>query len=191
VPWRDRRIWVVALLYVGQGLTYLLLATWLPAIYGDLGVDAAGAGARLALLAGACLPAGLLLPALSDRIGSRRVPLLASGLVTLAATLGLALAPVAPGWSWAWPTLAGIGTAGVFVLCLVLIAETPPAGSTGAAAGMMMAVGYGGAVLGPIAAGALRDATGGFGAVLLALPVVAVAMVLLGAVAPETARLRG
>ncbi len=31
-PWRDRRIWVISLLYVGQGLTYLLLATWLPAL---------------------------------------------------------------------------------------------------------------------------------------------------------------
>ena len=187
-PWRDRRIWIIALLYVGQGLTYLLLATWLPAIYADLGVDAAGAGARLALLAGACLPAGLLLPAISDRIGSRRLPLLVSGLVTLAATLGLALAPLAPGWSWAWPTLAGIGTAGVFVLCLVLIAETPPAGSTGAAAGMMMAVGYGGAVLGPVGAGALRDATGSFGTVLLVLPLVSVILVVLAAMAPERVR---
>jgi CP family cyanate transporter-like MFS transporter len=186
-PWRDRRIWVISLLYVGQGLTYLLLATWLPAIYGDLGVDAAGAGARLALLAGSCLPAGLLLPTLSDRIGSRRLPLLASGLLTLAATLGLATAPVAPGWSWAWPLLAGVGTSGVFVLCLVQIAEAPPAGSTGAAAGMMMAVGYGGAVLGPVAAGALRDATGGFAFVLLLLPAVALAMTLLALVTPETA----
>nr|MBA3413665.1 MFS transporter [Chloroflexia bacterium] len=189
-PWRDRRIWVISLLYVGQGLTYLLLATWLPAIYGDLGVDAAGAGARLALMAGFCLPVGLLLPALSDRIGSRRLPLLGSGLITLAATLGLALAPLAPGWSWVWPILAGVGTAGVFVLCLVQIAETPPTGSTGAAAGMMMAVGYGGAVLGPVAAGALRDATGGFAIVLLLLPAVALAMSLLALVAPEPARPR-
>jgi len=108
----------------------------------------------------------------------------------LAATLGLALAPLAPGWSWVWPILAGVGTAGVFVLCLVQIAETPPAGSTGAAAGMMMAVGYGGAVLGPVAAGALRDATGGFAIVLLLLPAVALAMSLLALVAPEPARPR-
>ncbi len=187
-PWRDTRIWVISLLYVGQGLTYLLLATWLPAIYGDLDLDAAGSGARLALLTGSCLPAGLLLPALSDRIGSRRLPLLCSGLITLTATLGLALAPVAPGWGWVWPLLAGVGTSGVFVLCLVLIAEVPPSRSTGAAAGMMMAVGYGGAVLGPVAAGVLRDATGGFGFVLLLLPLVALAMTLLALVAPEPAR---
>lgn len=116
------------------------------------------------------------------------MPLIASGLVTLAATLGLALAPVAPGWSWVWPLLAGVGTSGVFVLCLVQIAEAPPAGSTGAAAGMMMAVGYGGAVLGPVAAGALRDATGGFAFVLLLLPAVALTMTLLALAAPETAR---
>lgn len=189
-PWRDRRIWIIALLFAGQGLSYLLLATWLPAVYGELGISPAGAGARLALLTASCLPVGLLMPAFSDRLGSRRLPLLASGLITLAAGIGFVVAPADPVWGWVWPVLAGLGPTGVFVLVLVQVAEAPPAGRTGAASGMVMAVGYGAAFLGPVIAGAVRDATGGFRSALIVVPLVAVAMIVLALLAPETARRR-
>ncbi len=189
-PWRDRRIWVLAFLFAGQGLSYLLLATWLPAVYGEMGIGAGGAGARLAVLTASCLPVGLLLPAFSDRIGSRRAPLIASALIVVAAGIGFALAPAAPGWSWLWPLLAGVGTTGVFVLTLVQVAEAPPAGRTGAASGMVMAVGYAAAVLGPVLAGAVRDATGGFRSALLVIPLVGLVMLGLAFAAPETARRR-
>ena len=99
--------------------------------------------------------------------------------------LGLLAAPLADPWRWLWPALAGAGVSGVFVMSLVLPADLAPRGRTGAAAGMVLAIGYAASALGPILAGVVRDLTGSFAATLTLLPTFGVAMIALSVVAPE------
>ncbi len=183
-PWRDRGAWVVALLCAAQGVAYYLMVAWLPAVYRDLGLDEGRTGALFALFNAATLPAILGFPVLSDRIGSRRLPCLAAAMMFTAGGLGYALAPVAFPVAWFWPILAGAGVSALFAMTLVLPADVAPAGQVGAAAGMVLAIGYAGSALGPVLAGVVRDLTGGFATALATLPVVGVLALLLASAVP-------
>ena len=93
--------------------------------------------------------------------------------------------PLADPWRWLWPALAGSGVSGVFAMSLVLPADIAPPGRTGAAAGMVLAIGYAASALGPVIAGVVRDVTGSFDATLLLLPAIGGLMIALSALAPE------
>jgi CP family cyanate transporter-like MFS transporter len=183
-PWQDRTVWIAGALYAGQGLVYYLLVLWLPVIYVSAGISEAGAGARLMVLSAACIPATFLIPFWSDRIGSRRLPMVVSAAVTLASAVGLVIATAVSPVDWIWPILAGFGTCGILVTVLVLIAELAPAGRTGDAAGAVMAIGYIGTTMGPLIAGLITDLTGSYRTAMLTLPVAALAMVLLALAMP-------
>ncbi|MFM9107260.1 MAG: CynX/NimT family MFS transporter [Chloroflexota bacterium] len=183
-PWRSRTVWILAALYATQGITFFLLGLWLPAIYGDAGLSAGAIGARMTVLAAASLPSILLMPAWSDRLGSMRLPMIVSAVITLAGAAGFVAATTAPVVDWLWPLLAGFGVGGVLVLVLVAVAVVSPPDRTGDAAAMVLAVGYTTTALGPFLAGVIRDLSGGYRTALLVLPVVAIAMILLSAAMP-------
>jgi MFS transporter, CP family, cyanate transporter len=184
-PWRDRRTWIIATIAAGQGLAYYLLIAWLPSVYRDFGLTPGHSSALFVAYNAATLPAIIGFPVLSDRIGSRRLPCIIASIVLIAGSLGLVLAPLAFPVAWLWPVLCGIGVAGLFAMSLVLPADVAPAMQVGAAAGMTLAIGYLGSALGPVLAGMIKDATGGFDAALRTLPVIGVAMLLLSLAAPE------
>lgn len=187
-PWRDRGAWVVAALFAGQGLAYYLLIAWLPSVYADLDLSGRTSGALFAVFNLATFPGMVGLPALSDRLGTRRLPTVLAGVVFLVGALGLASVPGADGWRWVWPVLAGGGVAGLFAMSLVLPADVAPPGATGVAAGMVLGIGYLGSALGPVAGGAIHDVTGSFTAALAVLPVVGIALVVAAMAVPESTR---
>jgi CP family cyanate transporter-like MFS transporter len=184
-PWRDPQAWISASLFAAQGIVYYLMVAWLPAIYGEAGTSATATAGLFAVFNAATLPAILLFPSWSDRIHRRRPPSLVAATLFVLGVLGLLVLPLADPWRWLWPALAGSGVSGVFSMSLVLPADVAPPGRTGAAAGMVLALGYGAAALGPIIAGVVRDVTGSFDATLLLLPAIGVVMIVLSAIAPE------
>jgi CP family cyanate transporter-like MFS transporter len=184
-PWRDPQAWISASLFASQGIVYYLLVAWLPAIYGEAGISATTTAGLFTVFNAATLPAILLFPSWSDRIRRRRPPTLVAALLVLIGVLGLLVLPLADPWRWLWPALAGAGISGVFAMALVLPADVAPPGRTGAAAGMVLGIGYAASALGPVIAGGVRDVTGSFDLTLRLLPVIAGAMVVLSAIAPE------
>jgi CP family cyanate transporter-like MFS transporter len=184
-PWRDRQAWISAALFAAQGVVYYLLAAWLPAIYGEAGTSATATAALFAVFNAATLPSILLFPSWSDRVHRRRPPALVAATLFLLGVLGLLMSPLADPWRWLWPALAGSGVSGVFAMSLVLPADIAPAGRTGAAAGMVLGIGYAASAMGPVIAGIVRDVTGSFDATLLLLPAIGVLMITLSALAPE------
>jgi MFS transporter, CP family, cyanate transporter len=184
-PWRDPRAWISAAIFAAQGTVYYLLVAWLPAIYGEAGTSATATAGLFAVFNAATLPAILLFPSWSDRIRRRRPPSVVAASFLLIGVLGLLLLPLADPWRWLWPALAGAGVSGVFAMALVLPADVSPPGRTGAAAGMVLAIGYAAAALGPVIAGLGRDLTGSFDATLRLLPVIALVMIALSLLAPE------
>lgn len=184
-PWRDPRAWIAAAIFAAQGLVYYLMVAWLPAIYSEAGANTAETVALFTVFNASTLPGILLFPIWSDRLGQRRLPTIIAAILFTIGVLGLLLFPFAEYWRWIWPAFAGSGVAALFGMSLVFPADIAPQGRTGAAAGMILGVGYAGSALGPIVAGLVRDATGSFDATLILLPVVGVAMVALAFFAPE------
>jgi CP family cyanate transporter-like MFS transporter len=184
-PWRDPRTWISAAIFAAQGIVYYLMVAWLPAIYGEAGTSATATAGLFAVFNAATLPAILLFPSWSDRIHRRRPPSLVAALLVLIGVFGLLVLPLADPWRWLWPAMAGAGISGAFAMALVLPADVAPPGRTGAAAGMVLGIGYAASALGPVIAGVVRDVTGSFDATLRLLPVIAVVMIVLSALAPE------
>jgi CP family cyanate transporter-like MFS transporter len=184
-PWKDRRAWIAAFIFAAQGMAYYLLIAWLPAVYTEVGGNAAVTAALSGVFNASTLPGILLFPIWSDRLQQRKLPAVAASILFTIGVAGLMLAPLAEPLRWVWPCLAGVGVAGVFGMALVMPADLAPTGRTGTAAGMVLAVGYAGSALGPVAAGLVRDLTGSFDASLILLPVVGVAMTIATFATPE------
>jgi CP family cyanate transporter-like MFS transporter len=184
-PWRDARAWAAAAIMAAQGVIYYLQVAWLPTIYDEAGASATTVAALYAVFNAATLPAIILFPAWSDRIRRRRPAAMMASVICLVGILGLFALPLAEPWRWLWPALSGAGVSGVFAMSLVLPADLAPRGRTGAAAGMVLAIGYAASALGPVIAGVVRDVTGSFDATLILLPIIGVVMIGLAAIVPE------
>lgn len=184
-PWTDRKAWIVTLLFSGQGLAYYLLLAWLPSIYEDAGLHGRVPVLLFALYNLATFPGMVGIPLLSDRIGSRRIPTLIATSSFLIGTAGLAAAATMPHVLWIWPVLSAFGVAGLFGMGMLMPVDVAPAGKTGAAAGMVLFVGYLASAAGPVVGGAIKDATGSFERALLILPVMALIMTILAFFAPR------
>lgn len=184
-PTRDRRIWIIALLFAAQGLGYYLLIAWLPSVYHELGLNPDQTSVAFAIYNASTLPGILGVPALSDRLRSRRLPSLLASLTFAVGSLGLIFSPLAPVHGWLWAGMCGFGVAGLFGMTLVLPTDVAPAARTGAAAGLVLGVGYAGSALGPVLAGLVRDVTGGFTVALATLPLLGLVMALLSLMLPN------
>jgi CP family cyanate transporter-like MFS transporter len=184
-PWRDRNVWIVTLVFSGQGLAYYLLLAWLPSVYQDDGLSGRTSGILFALYNLSTFPAMVGLPLLSDRIGSRKIPTMVAAVTLLIGTTGLALAATTPGLLWIWPILSGFGVAGLFGMGLLMPVDVAPKGKTGLAAGMVLCIGYLASAAGPVIGGAIKDATGSFERALMLLPVLAIGMIVVALFVPR------
>lgn len=162
LPWRSRGAWLLAVfLSVQSMLAYAYLA-WLAPAYESRGWSATRSGALLAVLQLAQLVTALILPALVDRMRDRRPILVSSVACTASGAIVLFAAPGA--MPWAATTVLGFGLGGGFSLALVLLADlsaSPHAARRLAA--MTFLICYSSASFAPALAGALHDATGGYG----------------------------
>ena len=132
---------------------------------------------------GAGVAGRILLAALSDRARASRQGVVTGSLIAVVAALALLVtplggSPVAASVVFVWLGFFGIGWYGPWV---TLVTEAAPAGRTGFALGLAMAVNQVAVVLVPPLLGLLRDVTGGFAAswvLLIAMTGVALAVAL-------------
>lgn len=184
-PWRNRQAWIVAGIFAGQGLAYYLMVAWLPSVYEERGLTEARTAGLYTVFQLATFPAMVGMPVISDRIGSRKLPTLISSVAFLIGGLGLVLIPDAGVTVWIWPAVAGFGVAGLFGMGLLMPTDISPAGKTGIAAGMVLAVGYVGSGAGPVIGGVVNDVTGSLETALAILPVLAIGLIALSWLAPK------
>jgi MFS transporter, CP family, cyanate transporter len=166
---RDRVAIAVTLFFGLQSLSFYVMLTWLPDILeSDAGVSAATAGGLTALAAVLGGPASLVVPTIAARFRSQVVPVLVLTTPTLVALVGLLLAPSSAPLLWA--LLYGLGTGSAFPLSMTLVLlRTRDVAQTGRLSAAAQSAGYLLAATGPIAVGALAEATGGWRAGLLVL----------------------
>jgi CP family cyanate transporter-like MFS transporter len=180
---RDRVAIAVTVFFGLQSLSFYAMLTWLPDILeADAGVSAVTAGGLTALAAVLGGPASLVVPTVAARFRSQVVPVLVITVPTVAAILGLLLAPSSAPLLWA--LLYGIGTGSAFPLSMTLVLlRTRDVGQTARLSAAAQSAGYLLAATGPIGVGALAEVTGGWRTGLLALVAVQLAQAAVGVAA--------
>jgi CP family cyanate transporter-like MFS transporter len=191
-PWRSRAAWLGTLFMGGQSLLFYATLAWLAAAYTSLGRSASFGGLLLAVFSAAQVVTALAMPTLAHR-GALRPWIAISVGVTALGLLLVAVAPQAfPAAPWLWATLIGLGMGGNLALAFVVLTEIAPTPQAAPAyTGMAFFVGYLLAAVGPVAAGALRDATGSFTPVFATLFVLALATLTTALRATPSPRLDG
>ena len=153
--------WQVTFFMGLQSLTFYAAFSWVPTMFRDRGVSAAGAGTLLALMSFGNMITALVLPVLAQRSADQR--LLVTGTV-LASAGGLAGAWFGPlGGAAAWIGLLGLGQGAALGLAIYFtMARAPDPAVAASLSGFAQSVGYLIATTGPLAVGFVHDATGGW-----------------------------
>lgn len=170
--WRSLLAWQVAAFMGLQSTNYYVLITWLPSIEQDAGISDTTAGLHLVLFSIFGIGGSLGCSALLARLRNQQVLGACIALVLGVANLGIMLAP---GATVVWACVAGIGGGSSIVFALSLFGMRARSHRTAASlSGMAQSLGYILAAVGPVAVGALHDATGSW------TPPMAVLLVLSG-----------
>jgi CP family cyanate transporter-like MFS transporter len=163
---------VCGLLLALLNLIFYCTIGWLPTYLTECGWAAAQAATATSFISFVEIPAMFFIPLLSDWTGKRRLIIVLSFL-----SMSICSATVAanPSLSWFAIPAFGITMGGVFSLLLALPVQLVETKKVGRAAGAILSIGYAGALIGPPAAGYLRDLTGNFATAFLATALVGLA----------------
>ncbi|MGH3758092.1 CynX/NimT family MFS transporter [Actinophytocola sp.] len=177
-PWRSPLAWEVSAFMALSACGFYTMLAWFPSIVVSTGASEEYAGWMLfvyqilgVVMSGA-VP--LLLPKLADQR-----PVAAGGaLLAMFGYLGLL---IAPGLPLLWAVVTGVGMGTLFFLALAFFSlRAADSRSSASLAGMGQSIGYLFAATGPVAVGALHDATGGWRVPLAVLAVVAAVHTVVG-----------
>ena len=180
---RDRVAVAVTVFFGLQSLSFYAMLTWLPDVLeAEAGVTPVAAGGLTALATVLGAPASLVVPALAARGRDQVLAAVLISVPTATALLGLLLAPASAPLLWA--VLYGLGTGAAFPLSMTLVLlRTRDVEQTGRLSAAAQSAGYLLAATGPLAVGALAEATGGWRAGLLVLLAVLAAQTAAGVTA--------
>jgi CP family cyanate transporter-like MFS transporter len=176
---RDRLAWQVTLYFGFQSCGFYVILSWLPTIFQSHGIGRTTAGLLLGTSMIVGLPGALLLPRIAARSrGQGRFAVVYSCFVA-AGLAGLLAAPTAA--PWLWVVLIGIGQQASFPLALIMVVlRSRSVAETAGLSTLMQGVGYLMAAVGPVAVGALHDATGSWDPAIITLLVLLVFQVATG-----------
>ncbi|MEU2505967.1 MFS transporter [Streptomyces sp. NPDC007863] len=157
--WRSALAWQVTLFMGLQSVWSYVLIAWMPTIFTDHGMSRSEAGVVFAFNNLIQIAGAFVVPLLAGRRrGQRPLVVLVTAMVA-AGYAGLLVAPAEGAWLWA--AVLGVGQGGALGLALTLIVlRTGDAPTAARLSGMAQTVGYLMAAAGPLAAGALHQATG-------------------------------
>jgi MFS transporter, CP family, cyanate transporter len=178
--WKDPVAWMVASFMGLQSLGYYSGVVWIPTLLQDHGMPAGQAGWMLSYSSFPGLAMALVTPLLIRGRPRRAAALVICAVGACAiGYLGLASDPVP--LAYLWMTLLGIGPGMTLSLALgFIVARAPDVHHTAHLSTMAQSAGYLVASAGPVALGALHDATGGWTVPMLALIVVLLPMLITG-----------
>ncbi len=180
--------WLLAGFFAMQSLLSYILMGWLPSIATSAGLSAERAGILLGVMMAIGAPATVLIVPLTRTPIRMRVGFTLIATATIVGVAGLTFAPTALPEVWA--ACLGLGMC-AFPFALVLIAGLGRnAADSARASSVIQSVGYTLATLGPLAAGAIHQATGSWTLVLGLLACGALAQLALGLLLTRTTAAR-
>jgi CP family cyanate transporter-like MFS transporter len=167
----SRTAWLLTVFFAFQSFQAYVCFGWFAKFLHAHSVSSSDAGWMVALLSAMSIPVSMVVPNIAPSRHRMAISVLCG--CSLAAYIGLAVAP--RGGAWVWMALAGAGT-GVFPLVLTMIGlRARSAETTAALSAFVQAIGYIFAGTGPLLVGVLYGATGGW-ALPLALLFIALAI---------------
>ncbi|WP_138734566.1 MFS transporter [Modestobacter excelsi] len=188
--WRHPVAWAVGLLLALQTMLYYAVTTWLPTVLADrlhASVSTGAAAASLFQLVG--IVGALLVPALIGRWRGQVGLGLVVGAAWVVLFAGLLGWPA--GWGL-WVTVGGLAQgAGVALSFTVIVLRAHDEGAARRISGMAQLVGYGIGATGPLLAGGLYGATGGWVVPLATLAGIGVGWTAVAAVAGRPVTIGG
>jgi CP family cyanate transporter-like MFS transporter len=156
---RSRTAWMVTLFFAFQSTQAYIAFGWFERFLTEHRISGSTAGWMVALMSAMAIPASMIAPTVPQR--HHRLLVLILGTAYASAYAGMM---AAPGASWFWMVLAGIG-GGMFPLSLTLMGyRTASATTTASLSAFAQGIGYVIAASGPVLFGVLRGATGGWAA---------------------------
>lgn len=165
--WRSPLAWQVTAFMGTQAIFFYLMVTWLPSIEVARGVSPVRAGWDLFLFQITGIAGGLLV---SFAMRGRRDHRLAGVGVSVGMALSMLGLLLLPDLDALWLVLAGLCSGASLVVALTFVAERSRSTADAAQlSGMVQSVGYLLGIIGPIGAGALFQATGGWTSTLVAV----------------------
>jgi cyanate permease len=143
-----------------QSAIFYAFSSWTPTfLVVGRGWSLAAASLPVAMMPATAILASTIAAPAEARLG-RRTVIAISGIV---AAMGLGVFLVWPDQTvWLAAIASGAGTNWAFSVCMGAPAALAPAKRVGITAGVLLALGYGEATLGPLALGGLRDAFGSY-----------------------------
>jgi cyanate permease len=182
----NKDLWMVAVFFWLHNFALYTFVGWLPQYLISKGASTNLAGLIASVTFWVGLPSVILLSRLSTRLGVRK-PFLWGSSILLVAVFYSSLFINIPS-SWIIVSFAGIATTIRFSTVLALPVELVNPGLGGMASGLMMSVGYTGALVGPLVAGSILDRSGSYHWIILLLVFVSVITAAFTILLPETGR---
>lgn len=176
---RSPLAWQVTLFMGSQSLIAYVSIAWMPTIFTDHGMGKGEAGLVFAFSTLLQMAGSFVVPMLAGRMRRQRLLGVAVSALMACGVTGLLLAPVAGAWLWA--ALLGVGQGGALGLALtMMVLRSGDAHTAARLSGMAQTGGYLLAAAGPLALGAVHQATGGWTVPLVLLLAVCAGLALLG-----------
>ena len=160
VSWRTPLVLGLIGLMAMTTLHVYTLVTWFPVMLENAGLSATASALLLSWFAGLGLIAAFVVPPLTTRLANPFPIVVVCVALMGLGYAGMLAAPAAGAFVWA--TAFGLGVS-TFPLCLTLIgARAANSQSASRLSGLVQGVGYGIGCVGPLALGAIHQATGGW-----------------------------
>jgi CP family cyanate transporter-like MFS transporter len=181
---KNGNIWLVGLMLFFLNVQYYTWSAWTPALLMQKGASPDLAAAITSVRSWAGIPFVFIIPWASYKVGLRKPFIWTCTIVTALASWSAIYIPV----PLFWPLMAVLAITGtaIFSMILALPVEMVSKESVGAAGGIILSIGYIGALVGPWAAGLILDTTETLYLALIMLVGVAVALTCIAFIMPET-----
>ena len=179
-----RDLWLVAVVFWLHNFFLYTFVGWMPEFLVSIGARPDLAGTISSTLFWLAIPSVLLLSQVSNRLGRRKPFLWFPGIVLIAIAVWALYLNIP--MSWALMVISGVATSVRFSTLLSVPVEIVTPREAGSASGLVMAVGYIGALVGPLVGGLILDRTGSYHWIFLSLAIVSVITTLAALLVPET-----
>jgi CP family cyanate transporter-like MFS transporter len=162
---RNRNLWILSSILLLHNFFFYSWTGWAPAFMMSKGAAPTTAGLISSITIWASLPAVLLMPRLFTRVGRRRPFIWVASLVLAVCALLAGRTPL--NLTWLVMAVVGLSNTYRYLTILILPVEMMSNEEVGRASGVLLSIGYLGAIIGPFIGGLLLDMTGSFDQSLL------------------------